>query len=613
MQRDLPNIDFEKIRPLNGKQLDGFEELSVQLFRGETTGDGEFYPVEGSGGDGGVEAYRKRPDGTKIGVQAKYFDKLGSDQWPQITKSVKSALKNHPTLVSYTVAVPLNRPPAQIKKWESLVREWSELAAESGLTQSIDFIWWGYTELAGLLIKPEYRNQLIYWFGLPDFSLDWLESNSRSNIKLLGKRYSPKQHIDTESGVRLEAFAWADDGKRQIVNAYLEVARHWREFERGLAREDFDDPEVVQLMEAYCSTMKEISSFRWPSSGYPRIRSLNKQCQQAIAEKRALSWRLEDLDQAEKKKGGHSEYGSGPYSGLIYDLREQSQSLSKLQEATTLCSAADDSILLLSGEAGSGKSHLIADILTSAMNRSQPALLLLGEQYLSDDDPWTASAKILGWNQSTDELLAALDQEAVLAGRPALICIDALNESSQRRLWHSHLIQFAERVSRYSHVKLLVSCRSDFANITLPESIRPGSATSWPSLEHQGFGAELIDAIEVYFSEFNIEAAYFPPALAEFRNPLFLRVFCEAFKGQTLPHGPLGFDRVMGARIDRLCERVNDEIDCDPEDTRAAIRAIAKELGERGGRPIPRKLARDCTIAHFPNRDTSGSLSLIHI
>lgn len=613
MRNHLPDIDFRSIRPLRGKQADGFEELSVQLFQGETEGQGEFFSIEGSGGDGGVEAYRKGSAGVKVAVQSKYFDKLGATQWRQVTESVKTALKNHPELRKYTVAIPLNRNPAQTTKWDALTAGWIKHAQSLGITHAIEFIWWGYSELAGLLTKSRYRNQLVYWLGVPDYSQEWLNAINRANIELLGKRYSPKHHIETESGIRLEAFAWGDQGKKRILKAFLKVTEQWRKVDRREIAKARITPESADLTKIFRRLMLEITSFRWPQSGYPPIRPLNKACRAAIDACNDLEWKLRELNLEEKEKlakerGGKANFHSGPYESLIHDIRQLEKAVTVLLQATNLCAAADYSKLLLLGEAGTGKSHLISDLVISATNRSQPALLLLGERYLGNGDPWTATIESLGWDHSADDLLAALDQEGMLAGCPALLCIDALNESEHRRLWQSHLIQFAERVSRYPRVKLLVSCRSDFSRITLPEAVRQGSVTSWPFVQHYGYGTEVIEAIEVYFTEFGVRAPYFPPALAEFKNPLFLRVFSEAFAGQDLPTGPLGLHQVMRARIDRLGAQIYKEINCDPEDTRAALKAIARTIAENGGRPIPRKIARVRAAEHFPNPEATRSL-----
>lgn len=613
MKESLPSINFGSIRPLRGKQADGFEELSVQLFYGETEGKGEFFAIEGSGGDGGVEAYRKGTDGAIVAVQSKYFNTLGSSQWCQITKSVKSALKNHSELRTYIVSTPLNRTPTQKTKWGTLVTEWKEHAKGLGITDHIDFVWWGYTELAGLLTKEEYRNQLIYWLGVPEFSKDWLTAINQSNIDLLGKRYSPKQHIKTQSGFQVDAFAWGEDGKERILSSFLKVSEILRKVERYDLAPAKAAPETSNLTAAFLGYLETIKSFRLPRSGYPLIRPLNKTCSDALEVYNNLEWELRKLNAIEKDKiaeeqGQKSNQQHGPYDSLLYDLRKLEETLVDLLRSTNICVNADDFKIIVLGEAGSGKSHLIADLITSAEARSQPALLLLGEQFLGNEDPWTAAINIMGWDHSADQLLAALDQEGILAGRPALLCIDALNESTHRRLWHSHLIQFAMRVSKYPHVKLLVSCRSDFVRITLPEKVHPGKESSWPSIEHQGYGTEVIEAIEVYFSEFDVRAPHFPPVLSEFRNPLFLRVFCEAFAGQELPSGPLGLDQVMRTRIDRLCTQIHKEIDCDPEDTRAALKAIAKEIAENGGLPILRNTARALTSKHFPRPDASTSL-----
>ena len=613
MHHTLPSIDFSSIRPLRGKQTDGFEELSVQLFYGETESKGEFFAIEGSGGDGGVEAYRERETGEKIGLQSKYWSELGDTQWRQLTKSVETALKNHPELRIYIITTPLDRSPAQTAKWKALVKAWNEYAKSIGITHSIKFDWWGYTELLGLLSHSRYRNLLVYWLGLPEFSQDWLNAINRSNIELLGKRYSPKQHIETDSGRRLEAYSWGEHSKMLILSIFTKIAEHWQKIDRSEIAKANTDPGAKDLTRDFRKIMRAVASFRWPQSGYPPIRPFHKTCSEALDKCNELEWKLRELNFAEKEKmekerRGKSTYQSPPYEYLIHDLRRLADIIAELKQATDLSLAADESKIILLGEAGSGKSHLIADLVNSATNRSQPALLLLGERYLSSNDPWSSTIESLGWGHSADDLLAALDQEGRLAGRPALLCIDALNESEHRRLWQSHLIDFAARVANYHNVKLLVSCRSDFVQITLPEAVHLGTEMSWQSIEHQGYGAEVIEAIEVYFSEFNIRAPYFPPALEEFRNPLFLRVFCEAFAGQELPTGPLSLDHVMRARIDRLCAQILKEIDCDPEDTRAALKAIAREIARNGGRSIPRINARALAAEHFQNPDTSTSL-----
>src|SRR6266498_351091 len=139
----LPEIDFERIRPHRGTRHGGFEELSVQLLRSDVAGAVELTRVEGAGGDGGVEAFVVLSGGGEIGLQAKFFNRLGAKQWQQISKSVSSAFDNHRDLLEYRVAVPLDRTPGQKKKWDLLVKQWRTLATTKGLRRKIKFVWCG--------------------------------------------------------------------------------------------------------------------------------------------------------------------------------------------------------------------------------------------------------------------------------------------------------------------------------------------------------------------------------------------------------------------------------------------------------------------------------------
>ena len=126
--------------PTTGRNQAGLKSLCVQLFRSDFSARGQFVRVEGSGGDGGVEAYVVCSDHTVIGLQCKCFTSLKSTQWSQIDDPVQAALHNHPGLTKYLIAVPLDRTPSQVKVWNGhrpcrIVRETSrsgEMSESSG-------------------------------------------------------------------------------------------------------------------------------------------------------------------------------------------------------------------------------------------------------------------------------------------------------------------------------------------------------------------------------------------------------------------------------------------------------------------------------------------------
>src|SRR6185437_7301187 len=105
MPDPLATISFAQIRAYDGAQRGGFEQLSVELFVREHGLSRQLVRVNGAGGDGGVEAYAKIEGKGKLGMQAKFLDKLGDAQWRQIDESVKTALRQHPDLRAYRVYV----------------------------------------------------------------------------------------------------------------------------------------------------------------------------------------------------------------------------------------------------------------------------------------------------------------------------------------------------------------------------------------------------------------------------------------------------------------------------------------------------------------------------
>ena len=101
----MVSVNWTSIRPLDGSQRGGFEELCAQLARAETPVSAKFDRTGNP--DAGVECYCTLADGDEWGWQAKYFvDALGSPQWDQLDRSVRTALEKRPNLVRYLVCIP---------------------------------------------------------------------------------------------------------------------------------------------------------------------------------------------------------------------------------------------------------------------------------------------------------------------------------------------------------------------------------------------------------------------------------------------------------------------------------------------------------------------------
>ena len=94
-----------------------------------------------------------------------------------------------------------------------------------------------------------------------------------------------------------------------------------------------------------------------------------------------------------------------------------------------LLKLSNNPFALLSGPAGIGKSHLLADIALIRINSNKSCILLLGQHFTTDEPPWTQILRNLlrlGCNEK--QLLGALNAKAEAQGERLLFIIDAINE-----------------------------------------------------------------------------------------------------------------------------------------------------------------------------------------
>src|SRR6476620_9679096 len=95
-------INFQHIRPYGSGITEAFEELCCQIFHRlpnisipnfQLPQNSQFHRFRGAGGDGGVEALWILPNGNKLGLKAKYFDKLDNSQLNQMKQSLQTAVR----------------------------------------------------------------------------------------------------------------------------------------------------------------------------------------------------------------------------------------------------------------------------------------------------------------------------------------------------------------------------------------------------------------------------------------------------------------------------------------------------------------------------------------
>lgn len=603
------SIDYRSIRPVKGTRHGGFEELCVSLFREEMGKPESMIRIDGAGGDGGVEAYLETAPNRTIGLQAKYFDQLREKQWKQIADSIHQARRNHPSLKAYYVAVPVDLNLHTVKKWEALQK------SARRQRPSLQLIWWGASELTGMLATSRHAGRATYWFGSPQFDENWLAERNREARSALDTRYTPKHHVRVAVQDVLSALA----REPRHLDRYYEQAREvWKAMRKAT---EYPPPQdAADALGAPFKALVKATEDNLPKLGdgasLPPTETARLAAERMLTAVGEFSEIIRlAAEQAEKipppKPALDGSYRASARERLNFRQHELSKAMEALYDFQQFLDnhlAADRRRLLITGEAGTGKSHLLARVVEECAARGQPALFLLGEFFTTSAEPWSQLVTRLGWQGSAEDLLAAMNHAGEARGLPALIVIDAINEAPDRAVWLSHLAAFANRFENLPWVRLVVSCRSDFVPICLPASITRREEPAWAHATHHGFGDTAFEATARYFAAYGVQARDLPPLLPEFQNPLFLKTFCEAFENSPIPAGPITLPTVMRRRVARTAKLLADTIDCPPDVTQEAVEVLATMIANADGQPVPLATARAKVDALFPGRLRSRSL-----
>lgn len=584
-------IRFSDIRPLDGKQSQGFEELCFQLLPwmiGEPLSSA--VRVDGRGGDGGVEAITKTASGSDVGLQCKYFSGLSDVQWRQIDDSVKTVLCKHPEVVRYLVCVPLNRTPGQIKKWESWVSKWQ------ALDPTVAVEWVGLSELFCHLLKPEASHLKTYWFSCPDFSFDWVATQTQTAIGQLHDRYTPRLHQPTSAEELLEFLTGSSQAQARYRTFCSELVIVWRHAMRqlpgGFSRLSIStDLRPLQL--AFQSMLDALGKGDFANVHEELITTL-----------RALVDQHTRL--VESLLSVHPEF-SDAYWRLEMTSKLDA-AVTQVKEGIKLgeryIKAQEQSVWVLTGDAGTGKSHLLADLAQKLLADGRACLLMVGERFATNATLSEQMPTLLNWSWTLRELLECLSTHAAITGDTAILMVDAINESPDRRLWQRELLQLTTLIDAYPGIRLIVSCRTDCLESSLPSGVLNVHNT----IRHRGFDLQFHETVQAYFDGYHVISSQFPTLNPEFRNPLFLKTLCEAYQGRALPLGPMTFVGVLTAWEVRVAKDIEKKFDCSRQDTRRAMDEIVLALAQSKAKRMSADEAEAICRRHFQVAEASRSL-----
>lgn len=369
---------------------------------------------------------------------------------------------------------------------------------------------------------------------------NWLNEQCKSSIDDLGKRYTPELNVKLEVSEIFEGLGRTDEFKKKVT-------KHIDQFLIKGKKILKNQPEVKESLENLESAFDQIQNL-YHNTDFMGTTSIPvKEFEDLLDKTHSYVQAIYDYYITEERKIQHEKKDYQYYhkhGTELRNIREFEHEHSNFQDLIHGSSfkLANNPFLLLDGEAGIGKSHLIGDIVSRRIKNKHESVFLLGQHFVTKEDPWTQIFKRLQINTKSEDFLRKLNQRAEESGKRIVLFIDAINEGKGNYFWNEFVKSFINKIKRYEWLGLVLTIRTSYKSIIFPEE----ESSSIDIIEHHHYGFRNIEyeASKLFFNNYNIELPNVPLLHPEFQNPLFLKLFCEGINKAGLTRIPDGLQGI---------------------------------------------------------------------
>jgi hypothetical protein len=564
--------------------------------------------VDGRGGDGGVEAFAILNDDSVVGLQAKaWWDGFHDSQKTQIEKSLRSATNRHPTLIQYVVCCPLDLLPAQGPRnsGTSQLGRWKTFEAEAKTAYpKVTLDYKGETRIREWLQQPDSETIGAYWFDGEVIPRDhWRKQFERVKSAWMDLRYVPDLHVSTMLD---DHFSWFVNTPRAAQDLEVKIAKLVHSLEQKRERisnlknlPGDHSPQALSdcalLVDAIDSSMANLRLLHYAAESQylptievdfsidSRIWEAAPRLGEELGGRDRLSFANTPTQSVLKALDG--------LEGILEAVRELLETQQRLRR-----------VLIVLGEAGTGKTQTISKLCDLASGEGGPVLVLPARAY-TPNDSWNA---ILGQasnrpSWTADQILDALEAASLYVWREspeprstprrAILALDGPDESPIPRAWNERLKELADLCKGRPLIAPIVTTR--------PE------AGAWLSTSDDRFylrrlrTPDLTDRLpeifQGYVQAYNI-AVSSPVGVAwALRTPFAIRVFAEVYQGRTIAPGQdlvTSLAELFRLKLGRLDDELNHRNPSWPNTKELSLRIL--------GSLVPAFLAEEeCSYERF--------------
>lgn len=507
------SVTWEQFKFTSSKPNEDFENLARLLFQHR------YFPpntnFHSNPNHPGIEIEPARSiENELISFQAKYF--TGKTDYNQIKRSFEMAVANYDSsqlnkiyLYSNTIVSTNNQ---QFKKCLALLNE------ANILLEIVD--------------DQEILNQVIYdsivmnmYFGHSTIDIEWFEKiNKRSRIAL-GNRYNSKFNVSTNTETNFHLFT---NDQRSVDN----INKKKSEVLDTLETQYTSSPLIVDIRQ-FLRTIEDIQienitdCLQWETTIKDkfgnRIEELKEETEHLYQILYGEDNNLPKEEAAKKRRRYHK---NNDFLQLVEKLYLSNYEKNLLQSQLSI----------IRGDAGFGKSQMLANYTVEFSKNNNISLLLLGNFIKTNNSILSQVMEYLDLTHNKLEgFLAQLEAVGQLEQTPVILLIDAINESDEMKNWEPFIHQLITKLPDYQHVKVAISIRTGYEKIVFNEFEHLiNYSENVVLIDHNGFRDESIEATKIFLNEYNIP--FYPSYYFryEMQNPLFLTIFCNVHNNSEL-------------------------------------------------------------------------------
>lgn len=366
-----------------------------------------------------------------------------------------------------------------------------------------------------------------YYFNQTTLSHDWLMERLKLSLESLGPRYNDQFNVHTYTEELFDYFLCNE-------SAAININKRKKDILDYLEDNKWRYTHVETIVKKHIETILSLADVT-PTNIYDCAHWFNiiqTNCADEILQlTKLIKTKKEEL---KTSIANNKTDVSSKLSAEIRALEYLSEIPERIAPDNHMISLLTSQILIIKGNAGSGKSQLLAVATENLVESDKVAILLLGTNYLTNNSVFQQTIETLNLDLPFDSLMHKLEIAGAQNNSYSYIFIDALNESPYKNIWHVGLNELFSRIKKYPHIKLAVSIRSGYERLVFNESIQEGlTSKSITSIVHNGFREESVEATLTFLNHYSIPflPSYF--LQADMTNPLFLSLFCKTYSGEN--------------------------------------------------------------------------------